>query len=417
MKDDSIADHVKMIKGVIGKKPLMTCCSSTGPITLNSISLNLERIAEHLDFFMLENVGLNVFGVNWTSKDAEALQQKDIAAKRGNAPAIALSYTVYKEGGYLGWSLARFWGVANWSSTLHQRLEEDPEDAPEMEDVIAPLNQWELKHSDLNCREGVDVVEIRLVNNSYCRENGWKNAAGKAHWEKVVEWSEAFLKNNIGYRFLRKDELADTDALCKEKTPLLIDNMGSVSDKQLKSMQTFLEKNGQVFLGMPFGTHDENGFKRKVPLSEILTKKKYKNLHQIKSNSVFDELDNMKRAERFVPMIKQVAGDPGWALRLRQHNNTYVIHFMNTAMKAIPHPTLRDGGNSPILDRIESNITNNELTYDIDVGKVSLENLVLKSPELGERTVAVKSEKTGPSTIRMSFDLESINVYAVAQPL
>jgi len=33
--------------------------------------------------------------------DAEALQQKDIAQKRGNAPSLALSYTIYEKGGYL----------------------------------------------------------------------------------------------------------------------------------------------------------------------------------------------------------------------------------------------------------------------------------------------------------------------------
>ena len=417
MKDDSIADHVKMIKSVVGKKPLMTCCSSTGPITLNSISLNLERIAGHLDFFMLENVGLNVLGVNWTNKDAEALHQKDIAAKRGNAPAIALSYTVYKEGGYLGWSLARFWGVANWSSTLHQRLEEDPEDAPEMEDVIGPTNRWELKHSDLNHRDGKDVVEIRLVNNSYCRENGWRNAEGKSHWEKVVEWSEAFVKNNIGYRFVRKDELADADTLASEKTPLLIDNMGCVSDKQLQSIQRLLEQNRHVFLGMPFGTHDEKGFKRNIPLSEMLLKKKYKHLHLIRTDSVLDALKKMVAGQHFDPIIRQVAGDPRWALRLRKHgDNVHVIHFMNTAMRAIPHATLRDGGNSPILDRIESDITNNKVTYDIAADTVNFENLEVKSPELGDRTNSVKSERIGPSTIRLSFDLDAINVYAVAQP-
>ena len=51
MKMDSVADHVKMVKGLIGEKPLMTCCSSTGPITLNSIALNLERMAPYLDYF------------------------------------------------------------------------------------------------------------------------------------------------------------------------------------------------------------------------------------------------------------------------------------------------------------------------------------------------------------------------------
>ena len=138
MKIDSVADHVRMVKSIIGNKPLMTCCSSTGPITLNSIALNLERMAPYLDLFMLENVGTNINCVDWVRMDAEAMQQKDIAQKRGNAPAMALSYTIYEKGGYLGWCLSRFWGVANWSSTLNQRLEEDPVDAMETEDIIGP---------------------------------------------------------------------------------------------------------------------------------------------------------------------------------------------------------------------------------------------------------------------------------------
>jgi hypothetical protein len=169
MKIDSAADHVKMVKDVIGNKPLMSCCSGTGPISLNAISLNLEALAPHLDFFMLENVGLNIRCTDWVRMDAEALQQKDIAQKRGDAPAMALSYTVYEKGGYLGWSLSRFWGVANWSSTLTHRLEEDPEDAIETEDIIGPYNNWELENSNLNYREGQDLVEVRLVNSSYCR--------------------------------------------------------------------------------------------------------------------------------------------------------------------------------------------------------------------------------------------------------
>ena len=56
-EDDSAADHVKMVKSIIGDKPLMSCCSSTGPITLNSISLNLEKLAPTSISFMLENVG------------------------------------------------------------------------------------------------------------------------------------------------------------------------------------------------------------------------------------------------------------------------------------------------------------------------------------------------------------------------
>jgi len=94
MKADSVADHLKMVKNIVGDKPLMTCCSSSGPMRLNSITLNLERMSPHLDFFMLENCGTNVNSVNWVRMDAEALHQKDMADYKGNSPAIACSYTI-----------------------------------------------------------------------------------------------------------------------------------------------------------------------------------------------------------------------------------------------------------------------------------------------------------------------------------
>ena len=194
MKVDSAADHVKMIKGVVGNKPLMSCCSSTGPIVLNSVALNLEKLAPHLDLFMLENVGTNINCVDWVKMDAEALQQKDIAQKRGNAPAMALSYTIYEKGGYLGWGLSRFWGVGNWSSTHNQRLEEDPADAMETEAIISPYNNWELTNSNLNNLTGKDLVEVRLASSSYCRDNGWHGDDQLEQWDKVKAWSANLVK-------------------------------------------------------------------------------------------------------------------------------------------------------------------------------------------------------------------------------
>lgn len=69
IKSESVANHVKLVKSTAGKIPLQTCSSSTGPIVLNAISLNLERISPYLDFFMLENVGQNGNSVNWVPKD------------------------------------------------------------------------------------------------------------------------------------------------------------------------------------------------------------------------------------------------------------------------------------------------------------------------------------------------------------
>ena len=415
MKIDSTVHHVKLIKQIIGDKPLMSCCSGTGPILLNAVSLNLERLAPHLDFFMLENVGTNVRCVDWIKMDAEALQQKDIAQKRGNAPAMALSYTIYEKGGYLGWGLSRFWGVGNWSSTLERRLEEDPVDAMETEAIISPYNNWELKHSKLDLHEGKDFVEVRLVSNSYCRDNGWRDADNSEHWDKVKKWSEMLVKNNVGYRFVRSAELSDANDLCKEKTPLILDGVGCVSDNQYNAIKTYLSKGGEAWLSLPFGTHDEKGFKREVPLSEKLLKTKYRNLVLLNKADSANALTVLIKKGNFHPAIKQVAGDAGWVARLRFHKDKPVLHLMNTALIAIPHPTIKDVPGVPILKDIDSRIKDNNLSFVIDNNKIRLSGLSVMSPELGgeKRTADIKESKKGFSTL--NIDLEGVKIYAVIQ--
>ena len=415
MKIDSVADHVKMVKQIVGDKPLTSCCSSTGPIVLNSISLNLEKMAPHLDLFMLENVGLNINSVNWIRMDAEALQQKDIAQKRGHAPAIACSYTIYGIGGYLGWCLSRFWGVANWSSTLNQRLEADPADAMEMEDIIAPSNNWELKNSNLNYMDGKDFVEVRLVSSSYCRDNGWRGTDKLEQWDKVKAWSASLVKNNIGYRFLRSVELSDAVALCKENTPLILDSLGCVSDSQFNAIKTFLSKGETVWLALPFGTHDEKGFKRAVALSDELLKHKYKNLVLIDSATNSDPLEKLIQEGAFHPAFRQLSGDNRWAIRIRLHGDKPVIHFMNTALIAVPHPFLKDIPGVPILKDIESKIEDNNLTYEFNTKRLNLPQFTMMSPELGEETrkVDIQDTKHGLSTIKVN--LKGVKIYAVVQ--
>lgn len=415
MKINSAADHVKMIKDVVGNKPLMSCCSSTGPIYLNSIALNLEKLAPYLDLFMLENVGTNVNCIDWIKMDAEALQQKDIAQKRGNAPAMALSYTIYEKGGYLGWSLSRFWGVANWSSTHNQRLEEDPVDAMETEDIISPYNNWELKNSNLNNMDGKDFVEVRLVCSSFCRDNGWRGADQLEQWDKVKAWSENLVKNNIGYRFVRSMELSDGEVLSKENTPLVLDSLGCVSDSQFEAIKTYLSNGGTAWLALPFGTHDDKGFKRLVPLSEVLLKHRYKNLVLVNTATTSDSLEKLIEKGIFHPALKQLSGDKRWAVRIRFHEDRPIIHFMNNALIAIPHPILKDVQGVPILKDIESKIVDNNLTYEVYTQKLSLSHLSIMSPELGEKIkdVEINKAKHGYSTINVNLD--GVKIYAVAQ--
>ncbi len=415
MKADSVADHVKMVKNVIGDKPLMTCCSSTGPITLNSIALNLERMAPHLDLFMLENVGTNIRSVDWVRMDAEALQQKDIALKRGNAPALALSYTIYEKGGYLGWSLSRFWGVANWSSTLNQRLEEDPADAMETEDIVGPLNRWEIKNSNLNYREANDLAEVRLVSSSLCRDNGWRDNDGSEQWDRVRAWSEQLVINNIGYRIVRSSELSDPDALCSENTPLILDGLGCVSENQFNAINTLLRNGGIVWLGLPFGTHDEKGYKRDVPLSVKLLKRKTNNLILRKDLSISGFLNYLLVKTKFHPVLVQLSGDPGWAARIRFYNKKPVIHFLNRKLVAIPHPALKDIPGNPILKDIESHIEDNHLVFKVNAGKLKLKDLYAWSPESGDlsRHAGIVATEKGYSTL--DINLEGIKIYAVLQ--
>ncbi len=414
MKDDSIADHVNMIKTTLGAKPLMTCCSNTGPITLNAISLNLERIAPQLDMFMMENVGVNTRSLNWVEKDPEALQQKDIAEKRDHAPAIALSYTVYEEGAYLGWALARFWGVANWSSTLHQRLEEDPADAMEMEDVIGPVNRWEAAQSSIDFTNSNDLVEVRLVYNYYNRMNGWRDDQGKEQWDKIKAWSRHLIESNVGYRILRYQELADAAALQKDQTPLILDGLACLSQAQFDAISKYVAAGGKAFLAMPFGTHDEKGNLRKEPLSTILLRKKGQNLVIVDTSTKMNILTQLITTGKFTPLLKLTGGDEGWAIRLRKYNGKPVIHFLSRKMIAVPHETAKDMGGVPVLRSIKSGIHDNKLTIEIDHNRFNIGDCKLMSPETGDEKRPVKVERMA-NTQKITVDLKGIRVYAVAQ--
>ncbi|MDR3713751.1 MAG: twin-arginine translocation signal domain-containing protein [Puia sp.] len=447
MKSDSVRDHIKMIKETVGERPLMTCCSDTGPIVLNAVALDLEKMAPYLDLFMLENVGTNIKNVEWVGMDAEALNQKDIAAKRGNAPAIALSYELSEKGAYLGWALGRFWGAANWSSTLNGRLEEDPPHAMEMEDVISRWNNWEKKYSDLHYWEGQDLVEVRLVNNRLCRENGWRDASGHEHWDRSKAWSMQLVQHNVGYRFVRSEELADGKALLAGHQPLVLDGVGCVSDRQFEAIREYLAAGGTAWMALPFGTHDEKGFARKKPLSDRLLKGRYKGLVRVESAIVTTAgtettslspvagvsagaaaretavaigsgggpLAKLIASGKFKPVLRQLKGDPRWAARIRTYEGGgAVLHFMNAGLMAEPD-TLNDLWGTPLMKDIVSLVKDHRLEYEVDTSRVKLEGLSLLSPELEDekRTVAVSAGKNGHAVVRVN--LEGVAIYGVAQ--
>ncbi|MDR6550718.1 hypothetical protein [Paenibacillus qinlingensis] len=420
LRTDIIADHVKMIKGYFQDKPLTTCCSSTGPIILNAASLNLEKMAPHLDLVMLENCGIGTGSVQWVRTDAEALQQKDIAAHMGNAPAIALSYTIYERGGYLGWGLSRFWGVVNWSSTLPGRLLEDPSGMKEIHAIIGPLNNWEKIYSDLDGQMGRDVVEVRLVSNRYCRDNGWRDVNGREHWDSVLRWSSAFIERNIGYRILRTDELADSAALRQDHTPLVLDAVGCVSDAQFSAVTGLLAEGGEVWLSLPFGTHDERGFLRAQPLSDALLASPFSSLRLLDTAGeagATAALQQLIASGSFLPRIRQTAGDTCWALRLRLHDDGPVLHLMNRSLEAIPDPQFKDEHNHAIvLKDFRSLSTNNRLCYEIDfygTGCTPWTSAFVRSPELRAEARELVVERVTDTVVRVSINLDGVDLYGV----
>ncbi|MBK5196474.1 MAG: hypothetical protein JJE08_10725, partial [Proteiniphilum sp.] len=281
--------------------------------------------------------------------------------------------------------------------------------------VIRPYNNWEVKHSDLDHDQGVDYPEVRLVYNYFCRINGWKDQKGVEHWSKTKMWSKKFLENNIGYRILRYRELADADQLMSEKSPLLLDGVASLSDSQYDAIENYHSRGGILWLSLPFGTHDEKGNVRKAPLSERLLKKRRNNLKLIDSISDNSEVfQQLMQDDGFNPIVRQISGDSGWVIRLRDYNGKKVVHFMNSRLKAIPHPSAQDIGRSPVLDRIESGIEDNLLQFEIETKRFDATKLSLYSPELEDQSREIRFSGVRGKTI-MEVDLSGVRIYAVAQ--
>jgi len=166
---------------------------------------------------------------------------------------------------------------------------------------------------------------------------------------------------------------------------------------------------------MPFGTHDDKGIKRKTPLSEELLSHRYKNLVLLDNATTSDPLEKLIQKGKFTPALKQLSGDKRWAARIRFHEGKPVIHFMNTALIAVPHPTLKDTRGISVLKDLKSKITDNNLTYEIDTKRIALSQFCMMSPELGEevRKVSISEVKHGISTLNVN--LEGIITYAVVQ--
>ena len=214
---------------------------------------------------------------------------------------------------------------------------------------------------------------------------------------------------------MRAEELADAAALGKERTPLVLDGVACVSDAQFKAVKSYLSKGGKAWLALPFGTHDEKGFKRHAPLSEQLLKGKYKNLLVINSAAKSDPFEKLVAEGRFKPVLRQIEGDKGWVAKVRFQKNKPVIHFMNTALIGVPHPTIKDNSGTAILTDIGSAVENNHLRFEINTKAVPLSELSLLSPELGEERRPVDIQRSRDGYNSMRINLQGIKVYGIAQ--
>jgi hypothetical protein len=112
--------------------------------------------------------------------------------------------------------------------------------------------------------------------------------------------------------------------------------------------------------------------------------------------------------------MRQIEGDSGWVVRLRNYNGKKVVHFMNSNLKPIPHPTAKDISQSPVLDRIESRVVNNHLLFEVDTKQFDITQLSLFSPELKNHSRPLRFYREGGKTL-MAVDLSDIRIYAVAQ--
>ena len=208
-----------------------------------------------------------------------------------------------------------------------------------------------------------------------------------------------------------------SEALVKEKTPLILDGLGCVSDAQFAAIKNFLSNGGKVWLCLPFGTHDERGFARSVHLSAELLNSGYRNLIMKGTENTSDFFDRFIKKDVFHPVLRQLTGDPRWAARIRTYRGKPVIHFLNTALDAVPHPTLKDIPGIPILKDLKSKIEDNNLGYEINSSSIVFSDQVILSPELGDekRNIEVRPEGRGHSIIHVNLEgVEHLRSSAIA---
>lgn len=420
LKYRTTADHLAMVKRTIGPdKILLTCCSSSGPRILNSLGLSYESFVGACDWVLMENCGLAADTVAWARKEPEALLHKSIAvlkASGGRTPAVAISYFLFPDGAYLGWAMARFWGVSNWASTLLQGPFEDLEAGKEEAELTGPYNRWEKEHGPEGA--GDDVLEAAVVFTRATRDNGWADGHGREHWERARDWGAALADRNMGYRFVLGPELESPQALAALGVPLVLDGCACMSDRQADALRAFLAAGGKAVVSPPLGSHDERGFARAAPLHEELRggREPTRALVLVRDGEGAAEvLERLVSSSVLVPRVRVIAGPENWAVRIRVNDDRLVIHLLNRGLQGTEHPDIRGRpSTSRVLHRIVGAESTEPLELLVEHPLALWRSATLASPELpGRRDVRVTRSGSAPGAVRLSIDLRGIRIYAM----
>ncbi|MGA3327824.1 MAG: hypothetical protein ABSF45_25470 [Terriglobia bacterium] len=416
LRYQSNADHLKMVREIIGPdKILMTCCSSSGPLRLNGMGLSAEEWVDVVDWITMENVGLSPKSVRWVGVEPEAMLHKGIAASKSpaGAPTITISYFTFPDGAYLGWAIARYWGVGNWATTLWGRLPVDPPGAKEEAELVLPYNQWETAHP-LEA-PGRDVIDLQLAFIRASRDNGWRDAQGRDSWDRVRRWTEYLTKNDLGYRFVTTRELEAGSPRLSTSLPLVLDGCAHVSDRVCQALRDFVARGGRLWVAPPLGDCNELAQPRAKSLLETLSQDKTLQDRVLVIDPEVGPaiLAELTRQKKFVPRIRQVSGPTGWSARLRLHGQRLCLHLLNANLQGEPHPTLVGGRGEKILYRINAQPAREPLILELDcAGLPSLDQATLDSPDLDTaRPITVGS--TGNQRWQLNLNLEGVRLYAM----
>ena len=147
-------------------------------------------------------------------------------------------------------------------------------------------------------------------------------------------------------------------------------------------------------------------------------KSKYEGLVLINNDTPGEAIKKLIASNIIIPRITQVSGDMRWSARLRLHPHCIVMHLLNRALEAVPHPDLREAlSKLGVLAEVKSMSTDDLLEYIIDfdgTGKL-WEEAYAMSPELGDVKRPVKIENLDGRRAKVSINLSSIKIYGVIQ--